>query len=70
MKFRYDKEDDILMVWLSKSKVDYAEQSKDVIVHFSKDHKPVLMEILDASEFMKSASGKFPQQTRHLFATA
>lgn len=54
MKYRYDKEDDILMVWLSKSPVYYAEKEKDVIMHFSKKNKPVLMEILSASKFFKN----------------
>lgn len=64
MKFRYDKEDDILMVWLANKKVDYAEQSKNVIMHFSKDNKPVLMEILDASQFLKQTSQALPQKVR------
>ena len=53
------------MVWLSnKSKVDYAEQSKDVIVHFSKDSKPVLMEILNASKFVQEAASKLPAKIK------
>lgn len=64
MKFRYDKEDDILMVWLANKKVDYAEQSKNVIMHFSKDNKPVLMEILDASKFLKQTSQALPRSVR------
>lgn len=64
MKFRYDKEDDILMIWLSKNSVDYAEQEKDVIIHFSKKNKPVLMEILEASKFLKETSQVFPKEIR------
>ena len=51
MKFRYDKEDDALMIWLSKEPVDYAQQNKNIIIHFSKENKPVLMEILNAVSF-------------------
>ena len=40
MKFRYDKKDDALMIWLSKEPVDFAEQNKGLIVHFSKKNKP------------------------------
>lgn len=58
--FRYDKEDDALMVWFSKKPVDYAEQEKNLIVHFSKDNKPVLMEILDASSFLKKTAKVLP----------
>lgn len=64
MKFRYDKQDDVLMIWLSKERVDYAEQAKDLIIHFSKENKPVLVEILDASKFLKKTSRVFPQHIR------
>jgi len=60
MRIRYDKEDDVMMVWLSKEPIVHAEQSKGVIIHFSKGHKPVLMEILDAKEFLKLSSAKLP----------
>lgn len=32
MKIRYDKKDDVMMIWLSKEPVDYAEQNKDLIL--------------------------------------
>jgi len=64
MKFRYDKEDDILMVWFDNKKVNYAEQTRNVIMHFSKDNKPVLMEILEASKFLKQTSQVLPQKVR------
>lgn len=63
-KFRYDKEDDILMVWFSKEPVDYAEQEKDLIIHFSKENKPVLMEILEASKFLKETTKTLPPNIR------
>ena len=59
-KFRYDKEDDVLMVWFSQEPVDYAEQEKNLIINFSKENKPVLMEILDASEFLKETTKTLP----------
>ena len=64
MKFRYDKEDDILMVWFDNKKVNYAEQTRNVIMHFSKDNKPVLMEILESSRFLKQPSQVLPQKVR------
>ena len=70
MKFRYDKEDDVLMVWLSEAKVDYAEKSKNVIIHFSKNNKPILMEILNASKFLKSTSKVLPAKIKKQFAIA
>lgn len=62
--FRYDKEDDVLMVWFSKEPVDYAEHEKNLIIHFSKENKPVLMEILDASEFLKETTKILPQNIK------
>lgn len=68
-KFRYDKEEDILMVWFSKDPVDYAEQEKNLIIHFSKDNKPVLMEILDASSFLKETTRSLPPNVRQQIFT-
>ena len=65
MKFRYDKEDDILMVWFSNRPVDHAKQEKNVIIHFSKEEKPVLMEIMEASLFLKETSKVLPPNLRN-----
>lgn len=71
MKLRYDQQDDVLMIWFSKKSVDHAEQEKNLIVHFSKDNKPVLMEVLDASSFLKKTSSVFPKETqREIFRYA
>jgi len=40
------------MVELSDKPIDYAEEEGQVIVHFSHDGEPVLIEILDAKEFV------------------
>jgi uncharacterized protein YuzE len=40
---------------LSDKPIDYAEDEGQVIVHFTKDGEPVLMEIFDAREFVLSA---------------
>ena len=52
MKISYDREADIMMIEISKEKIDYAEESGTIIIHFSKKNRPVLLEILDASEFL------------------
>ena len=52
MRINYDRETDIITIEFSDEKIDYAEESGPMIIHFSKDHKPVLIEILDASEFL------------------
>lgn len=64
MKFKYNKEDDVLMIELNKKKIDYAEQSRNLIVHFSPKRELVLLEILDASSFLSSAAKVFPQKAR------
>lgn len=53
MKFKYSKQDDILMIELNKEPIEYAEQTGDLIVHFSPKREAVLLEILDASGFLK-----------------
>jgi hypothetical protein len=37
-------------------KIDYAEEMGPIIVHFTEDGKPVMLEILDASEFIAEIS--------------
>ena len=64
MKIKYEKEDDILMVWFSRQKIDYAEQEGDAIIHFSKKNEPVLLEILDDSTFLKETSKSLPPQLK------
>jgi hypothetical protein len=51
-KIRYSKDVDALLVELSDKPIDYAEESGQIIVHFSKDDEPVLLEILDAKDFL------------------
>ena len=62
MNFKYSKEDDILMVELNSKKIDYAEQSGNLIVHFSPKREAVLLEILDASQFLKQAATRLPKK--------
>lgn len=59
-KILYEPEDDILNIWFSKKPIDYGQQFGDVIVHFTKDHEPVYLEILDGSKFFKRTSQAFP----------
>ena len=51
-KMRYSKDVDILTVTLSEKAIDYAEESGPVIVHFSKEGQPVLLEIQGAKTFV------------------
>ena len=55
MKISYDREQDILLLELSSKNIKFAEKMGPIIVHFTENEKPVLLEILDASEFITSA---------------
>lgn len=50
MKYKYDKETDILVIELIKKKPVFAEQRGDIITHFDGKNKPVEIEILNASK--------------------
>ena len=52
MRIKYNREDDVLLIEILDEEIDYAEEAGNMIIHFSKDGKPVLIEILDASEFL------------------
>ena len=52
MKVKYDREVDILLVKLSDDPFDYAEEANGVITHFSRDGRPVLLEIQGARDFI------------------
>ncbi len=56
LRMRYDRQVDVLLVEVSKQPIDYAEEMGSVIVHFTKHHKPVALEILDASQFVTQAT--------------
>jgi len=56
VKVSYNRESDVLLIQVSEAKVDYAEEMGPIIVHFTKDGKPVLLEILDASEVISEVA--------------
>ena len=56
LRMTYDSQVDILLVETSKRPIDHARELGPVIVHFTKDDKPVALEILDASQFVSQAT--------------
>lgn len=53
MKISYDRAEDILTIELDPSAtIDHAEHTGAVIVHLSPDDRPVVLEIMQASEFV------------------
>ena len=64
IRYRYDKEDDVLMVFLGEGKIDDAQQTGNIISHLSAKGKLLLLEILNASKFLKETSEVFHSKNR------
>ncbi len=56
MRIGYDREKDILLIEVSRKPIDHAEELGPLIVHFSRQGHPVLLEVLDASDFLSAAT--------------
>ncbi len=54
-KINYDKETDILLIEFSEKPIDYAEEEGQIIIHFSKNEEPVMLEIQDAKDFLMNS---------------
>jgi len=52
VKISYEPEADVLTWEISDKSIDFAKEVGDVIVHFTKNNIPVLIEILEASKFL------------------
>jgi len=53
MKVSYDRDEDILLMELDDTTpIDHAEHNGSLIVHLSRDDRPVLIEILQATAFL------------------
>lgn len=64
MRYKYDKESDVLAVTISKKPFDYAQEMGDFIVHFDKKNKPVYVEILNAHKFLTKATTILPKSSQ------
>lgn len=47
MEIKYSTDEDILMVELSDENILYAEKYGPLIIHYSKNDRPVLLEFLE-----------------------
>jgi len=66
LKIKYDAESDVLSWELSrKGKIDYASEVGNIVVHFTKNNLPVLVEILEATKLLRQ-SEKTLAKTREL----
>lgn len=49
----YEPEADVLSWEITDEPIDYAKEIGEVVVHFTKKHTPVLIEILEAKKFLR-----------------
>jgi hypothetical protein len=54
-KIKYSKDVDALLIELSDKKIDYAEDKGNIIIHYTSESEPVLLEIYDAKEFIQNS---------------
>lgn len=62
---KYEPQADVLSFEVSDAPIEYASEVGDVVVHFSKDGKPVLIEVLEAKEFVKKAESAIGFKRMH-----
>lgn len=68
MNAKYYKEDDLLVIRLSKKPYKVAEKVGSFIVHYTKDKEPALLEILNASKLLRETSKALPKEViREIF---
>lgn len=70
MNLKYYRDDNILVIHLSKTPYEYAEKQGDFIVHFSKENKPVRIEVLNAKRFLKETRSILSQEASARFLSA
>ena len=65
-KIKYSKDVDVLLIELSDKPIDHAEEEGQIIIHFTKEGEPVLLEILDAKEFVLGSVSSLLRETEVL----
>ena len=55
VKISYEPEADVLMWEITNKPINFAKEVGNVIVHFTKNNMPVLIEVLEASKFLAKA---------------
>lgn len=64
MKIKYYEDADLISWKLSNKTYEYANRSGNFVVHYSKNNEPVLIEILNASQFLKETNKLLPKKIR------
>ncbi|MEK7574317.1 MAG: DUF2283 domain-containing protein [Patescibacteria group bacterium] len=67
-KISYEPEADVLMWEITNKPIDFAKEIGNVVVHFTKNNMPVLIEILEASKFLARAKN-LVKKTQKFFST-
>lgn len=62
MKVKYYKDADLLSLRVSKKPYFDATRNGDLVVHYTKNGQPVLVEILNASKFLKETDKSLPKK--------
>lgn len=62
MKAKYYEDADLLSLRISNIPYKYARQDGDVIVHYSDNKEPVLIEIINAAKFLKNTTKMLPRE--------
>lgn len=70
MNAKYYKEDDLLVLRLSKKPFKVAEKLGSLIVHYGVKKEPVLVEILNASKWLKATSKALPNTIKRTIFSA
>lgn len=52
-KINYEPEADVLTYEITNQSIDYAREIGNIVVHFTKNNIPVLVEILEATKFLR-----------------
>jgi uncharacterized protein YuzE len=65
-KIKYSKDVDVLLIELSDKPIDHAEEEGQIIIHLTKEGEPVILEILDAKEFVLSSVSSLLRETEVL----
>ncbi|KKQ18054.1 MAG: hypothetical protein US31_C0011G0036 [Berkelbacteria bacterium GW2011_GWA1_36_9] len=64
-KINYEPEADVLSYEITSQPIDYAKEVGNIVIHFTKNNMPVLVEILEATKFLKKAE-KLTSKTGNL----
>jgi len=62
-KISYDPESDVLLWEITDQPIDFAKEIGNIVMHFTKKGIPVLVEILEAGNFLKKTKDLIKKET-------